>query len=361
MYAVAYTTPDGFGSVGWLARVDRGEVEVGDPVLGWARVPAEDCFAVLDTEEGVVLPAVEPTLQATPITEDETPGEVRLAANRDGGEIVELRSLRKKGEVFPSGYPLAWERVKRWREEVAPDWRTIALIAMFARNSVQRTIRAAENLYRQFGPIVRDALRIGWSPTEEHLRQVVGDRSRRGGHTLDDVRTFLEILQWSPFMEDRLLESKDYTRRFRDKIALEWLPLGLSTAKVSFTVSLLGRDAACLDARIVNHMFGVYRHADAGRESEADAAELSASAAMQKWNKRSDARGARGLTPDAVQTYRSYEDKLRRTPHYDPKWPMPLARAQWMLWERLGERPESAEHGSLWEVIGPLIDDASNR
>lgn len=361
MYAVAYTTADGFGSVGWIARIDRSEVEVGDPILGWARVPSDECFAVLDTEHGVVLPAVEPTLLTTPITEDEDTGERGLAANRNKAEVVELRSLRKKGEGFPSGYPLAWERVKAWRDGVAPDWRTVAMVAMFARNSVQRTIREAEKLYSRFGPIVRDALRIGWTPTESELREVVADRSRRAGHALDDVRTYMEILDWSPFVAERLRGSTDYTRRFRDKIATEWMPIGISTAKVSFTLSLLGRDAACLDARLVGHMFGVYRHRDAGREAAIREAEREAAAVMGKWNARSAASGARGITAAAIQTYRFYEDKLRRTPHYDPKWPMPLARAQWMLWERLGERPEGAEHGSLWDVVGPLIDDASTR
>lgn len=364
MYAVAYRTRSGFGSVGFLAGIQNGVVEVGDPVFGWARARADDCFAVIGTEDGVVLPAVAPALTSEPLTRDMGSADappVELAANKlrhpesVGQEVMLTPATHRHRPAFPSGYPLAWERVRRWREGVAPDWRTVALAAMFARTTVRRTIVAAEAYYRKVGPVLRDAMRIGWRPSEGELRGLLGDRSKVAS-TMDDAEVFLEILDWAPWIADAMSGSHDYTRRFRDDVAKTWCPKGLSMAKVSFTMSIVGRDAACIDARILNYYSGYYK---AKTPERAEEAQRRALLAAQAWGRRSRVEGARGLTDGAVMAYREFENKLKRLPVYDPKWTMPLARAQWMFWEQLGSTSGSADHAALWDVMEPLVNDVS--
>lgn len=363
MYAVAYRTRAGFGSVGFLAGIQNGVVEVGDPVLGWARVRDDDCFAVIGTEDGVVLPAVAPALVSGPLTESEPPLDARpasLAANKLRrpevvGQMVMLTpATHPSRPAFPSGYPLAWERVRRWREDVAVDWRTVALAAMFARTTVRRNISRAESYYRKVGPVLRDAMRIGWRPTESEMRELLGDRSKVASG-MDDAGPFLEIMDWAPWVAEAMSGSDDYTRKFRDAVAKTWSPLGLSLAKVSFTLSIAGRDAASIDARILNYYSGYYR---AKTPEQAEESQRRAAVTMSAWGTRSEKEGGRGLTEGSIRAYRAFEDKLKRLPVYDPKWPMPLARAQWMFWEQIGSTAGSADHSSLWDVMEPLVNEA---
>ena len=321
MYAAAYRRPEGFGSVGFLGDILPGRALVADPIFGSTWVQEEDFFCVIETEEGAILPGTAPTLIPSQFSEHLIEAEV-LAANE--AEVIMLRP-RKGGEEFPSGYPVAWEYIQRWRLEVAADWRTIALAAIFARTSIQRPIKEAEKLYRMFGPIPRDAYTAGESPTADEMVQYAGlkgTRAEKRAKGLDDAAVYEEIGKWAPWVADSLAARDDYSRKIRDMIAVEWLPKGLGIAKESFTMMLAGRDAACIDIRMLRYFFG------------------------------DDDKARRKF---ARKNYRTIEDRLRRTPYYDKDWFMPFAKAQWMLWETIGRTPGTADHSALWEVIEPLI------
>jgi hypothetical protein len=197
---------------------------------------------------------------------------------------------------------------------------------------------------------------------------------REGG--LDDLRAFEQILSWAPWCAELLASRDDLSREVRNVVAVEWLPWGLGIAKLSFTLMLSGRDAACMDTRMLNYFFA---ETDEGA-ADFDPAELEqdhygddyASNERRKWSppetraqflgrvsSRSTAANARGLTYGAVKAYMWLESRLAETPYFDPDWPQPYAKAQWMLWETLGRTAGTADHGALWEVIEPLIDKAT--
>jgi hypothetical protein len=345
MYAAAYRRPEGFGSVGFLGDILPGRALVADPIFGSTWVQEEDFFCVIETEEGAILPGTAPTLIPSQFSEHLMEAEV-LAANE--AEVMMLRP-RKGGEEFPSGYPVAWEYIERWRTGVAADWRTIALAAIFARTSIQRPIKHAEKLYRLFGHTIRDAYLAGRSPTADEMIEYAGlkgsraetARLKKRGGPFDDAAVYEEIGEWASWVAAAVAPSDDYSRDVRDMIAIEWLPKGLGIAKVSFTMMLAGRDAACLDTRMLDYFFAKRK------KSRTDFEKAVA--------RRSTMKGARGITQSAVKRYRKLEDKLSKTPYFDPEWLMPFAKAQWMLWETLGRTPGTADHSALWEVIEPLI------
>lgn len=383
MYAAAYVRPEGFGSVGFLADISPGETLVADPIFGSTWVQPQDFFCVIDTEGGATLPGVSPSLIDSPLS-THLIAEEALAANK--AEVVMLEA-REGGGEFPSGYPQAWEYIRRWREGVAVDWRTIALSAIFARNSIQRSIEEAEMLFRIFGPTIRDALLRGRPPTEKQLQRlkgIAGTRAvrlrqkgpRAGEYAWDDIPAYVSIFEWAPWIAEQANASRDYGRSFRDMVAIEWLPRGIGIAKLSFTMMLMGRDAACLDTRMQRYFFGQYESLEV-EDASFDVAELDALAEqeqedfyrgirakeperaqfMGRTSKRSNAKGARGVTRGALNTYLEMEDRLSETPYFDPDWFMPYAKAQWMLWETLGRTAGTANHSALWEVITPLIED----
>jgi hypothetical protein len=382
MYAAAYVRPEGFGSVGFLADISRGRTLVADPIFGSTWVAPEDFFCVIETEGGATLPGVSPALVQSPFSEHLVTEEA-LAANR--AEVVMLEA-REGGGEFPSGYPIAWEYIRRWREGVAVDWRTVALSAIFARNSIQRSIEEAEMLFRIFGPTIRDALVRGKPPTAKQLQRFKGIANtravrrlqkgkRKGEYSWDDIPAYVSIFEWAPWVAEQANASPSYDRSFRDMVAIEWLPRGIGLAKLSFTMMLMGRDAACLDTRMQRYFFGQYDEQE--EDASFDVAELDALAKqeeeefykgvrakeperarwMDKTKARSTAKGARGATRTALNAYVEMEDRLGATPYFDPDWFMPFAKAQWMLWETLGRTAGTANHSALWEVITPLIED----
>ncbi len=340
MYATAYETRHGFGSVGLLAGISRNgrSVRVADPALGFEVVPVERCLGVAHTETGYVLPDVHPQLQRELVSMDLQPAERRVA-----NQVAEFYlSPLRGGAPFPSGYPAAFEFIQHWRESVAVDWRTIALIAIFARTTIQRPIEDAERQYRIFGPTLRDALFTGRVPTLERLSRMRGIRARALG--LDDARSYVSILRWAPRVAEYFRGvGAVFDRSVRDGIALEYLPHGLGLAKLSFSCMLLGRDAACIDTRMLQYFFGRderaidrYLHDVAQRAPGID----------------------RGITRRALGAYRAVEDRLAFTPYFDFTWPQPYAKAQWLLWETLGRTAGTASHSALFEVLEPTIQRA---
>ncbi len=378
MYAVAYLTPGGFSSVGFIGAFEGTTLRVADPVFGWQTVAADDCFAVIHTETGYVLPGVTPKLSDSLTSPWLMQSSEKLAANK----VIQgpwpkrhpktLLEPELGGDKFVSGYPHAWERIRRWAFEVAPDWRSLALSAIFARCSIQRPIEEAEMLYRQFGPTLRDALLRSGPPTPEQMmrwRGIKGTRAMKREGGLDDLRSFQDIMAWAPWCAEMLAARDDMSREVRNVIAVEWLPWGIGVAKLSFTMMLSGRDAACLDTRMLNYFFGDATFDPAELEEGDDYASNA-----RKWSEpetrlqflsrvsaRSKASGSRGVTPGAVKTYSWLEGKLRETPYFDAKWSQPFAKAQWLLWETLGRTAGTANHGALWEVIDPLIEEITGR
>lgn len=366
MYAAPYVHPEGFGSVGYLEHIHEDSVTVADPIFGTITVSPDDCFGVIHTETGSVLPAVRPILIRTPTSDQLARSEERLVAN--DGEVLMLKPRHFEGDEFPSGYPHAWKLIRRWREGAALDWRTIALSAIFARTSIQRPIEEAEALFRTFGPTIRDAMLRGRPPTEDQLVRLRGIRGTRavskkkgGAFSWDDVPAFVDIFDWAPWVAELASGSSDYTRGFRNAVALEWAPRGLGIAKISFMM-LIGRDASCMDTRMQRFFFGEYEEEETqfafgALEDEVLTASRERFRFEKRTGKRSKRPGARGMLQSAVAHYAALEDRLKETPYFDPEWPMPYAKAQWMLWETLGRTATTANHGALWEVMGPLIRD----
>jgi hypothetical protein len=398
MYATPYIHPEGFGSIGFLSDIQDDSITVADPIFGTMTVSPDDCFGVVSSETGTVLPGVRPILIASPTSTHLLTEPERMVANE--AEVVMLRPMHYEGEEFPSGYPHAWEIIKRWRNGVAPDWRTVALAAIFARFSIQRPIEEAEMFYRKFGPRIRRALLEGRVPTEHALTQMPGIKGTRavsirekatkqgpaGSYSWDDIPATLEIFDWAPYVVEQMSSpdfGEDYTRRFRNRLALEWLPAGLGVAKLSFTMMLVGRDASCMDTRMQRLFFGEYEQEQMAFppviEGAYDEEAIKASKARAKWMKTTSYRqrptkklmrwkqdrglmyggehGERGVRPSALDAYVALEAKLKDTPYFDPQWPMPYAKAQWMMWETLGRTATTAQHGALWEVLDPLIRD----
>lgn len=417
MYATTYLTEHGFASVGFIGDFIGDRIRVADPVFGWAEPLADDCFAVTHTETGYVLPGVRPALSPS-LTSPWLLESERLAANKVIRGPWGERDVREHpktmlepelgGDKFVSGYPHAWERIQRWAFEVAPDWRSLALSAIFARCSIQRPIEEAERLYRMFGPTLRDAMLRGKPPSPEQMlrwRGIKGTRAEKRKGGLDDLRSFQEIMEWAPWCSEVLASRDDLSRDMRDIIALEFLPWGLGIAKLSFTMMLSGRDAACLDTRMLNYFLAgtdpyatdfnsdeedeflavleiaeergtggrkltpkqiatrlelpiesVQRYLDLSKNS-AKAHFLSKVSRRQK----SKVRVVRGMQRSAVEAYRELEGQLKQTPYFDPDWPQPYAKAQWMLWETIGRTAGTADHGALWEVIDPLIEEITGK
>lgn len=376
MYATAYVRPEGFSSVGYLQNFRDESITVADPIFGTIDVAPDDCFGVISTETGAMLPAVRPALVSTLESSHLMTEPQRLVANE--AEVIMLRPRHvPDAPEFPSGYPHAWEIIRRWRDGVAPDWRSIALSAIFARNSIQRPIEEAEALFRLFGPTIRDALLRGKPPTEAQLVRMKGIKGtravnllrkgkRRGEYSWDDIPAYLDIFEWAPWVAKRA-QSTVYDRRFRDMIAAEWAPRGLGLAKISFTMMLMGRDAACMDTRMQRFFFGEYAEETEDPSFDVEALEsdevegATASPERARWEKRAGRRdtkaGARGVARSALVAYAELEDRLSETPYFDPEWPMPYARAQWLMWETLGRTAGTAEHSALWETLGPLLND----
>ena len=370
MYATPYIHPDGFGSVGYLSDIRDDSITVADPIFGTVIVAPDDCFGVISTEAGCVLGGVRPALIPSLVSTQLLTEPERLVANE--AQVIMLRPKHTDGDEFPSGYPHAWETIRHWREGVAPDWRTIALSAIFARNSVQRTIEEAEMLFRTFGPTIRDAILRGHPPTEAQLLRMKGikgtratstSKKRKVGYSWDDIPSYLGIFEWAPWVAAQAASTR-YDRRFRDAIVTEWAPYGLGIAKVSFTMMLMGRDAACIDSRMQRLFFGEYESAEDDAsfdveeiESEESGASPERLAWLKKVARRSTAKGSRGVSAGALRTYQKLENRLSKSPYFDASWPMPYARAQWMMWETLGRTAGPAKHDALWEVMGPLISD----
>jgi len=322
MYAVAYDTGAGFGSVALLEWLSDTRVEVGDPVLGRRAVDLEDCYHVLWTEGPDLLPFTYPVATASERTPwlEESHG-VALAANVSDLGI----------EGFVSGYPIAYERIRFWREGLAPDWRTVSLVMAFCIATAGTRITSAQKYYQQFAPVLRELLEQGVEPTREQILGLPGFRSL--GLPSLRSRGVSELPEYATWLVEQMEDSTDYSRKFRNRIVREPVPTGLGLAKLSFSLSLLGRDGACLDRRILYHWLGKEEGIKSREQFE---------------SKRADG----SFSPLTVARYNKLEERLRHSKWWDPGWPMPYAKAQWMMWESLGRPAGPEDHEALWTALG---------
>jgi hypothetical protein len=356
-YAAAYDTGKGFGSVGLVTEVDGYTVFLRDPVLGDTKKHIDDCYHLLWTESAVVLPFVD-IVKTTSITSPWLEGAYedtsqRMAANRlalveddpaeefkeddEGDTGFNFGAEEEAPEEFLSGYPKAWERVRVWREEIAPDWRTAALVMTFAACTIQTLIEKVEESYLLFGPLLKSAMENNEPVDVEGVHELPSFRQLN--YHKAKAETVVSVIEYAPWLAERLLHSKDYSRKFRNSVAVENVARGLGMVKWSFSSALLGRDAACLDSRMMDEIFSK----DKAKQEQVEKA----------WNRRSTGKDRHGFTRNSVDVYANIEDRVRNSEYFDPSWPMPFARAQWMMWEHLGTRGGGpTDHAALWDVLG---------
>jgi hypothetical protein len=257
---------------------------------------------------GVETPWLEPTAE-------------RLAAN--------VEQLRLEG--FVTGYPIAYERVRFWREGLVPDWRTVSLIMAFCIATAGTHTTSAHKYYSIFAPVLRELFESGVDPTREEILRLPGFRSL--GLSGIRSRGVVELPEYSTWLVEQFEDSTDYTRRFRNNIAREPVPAGLGLAKLTFSLALLGRDGGCLDRRLLYYWLGKERGIKTREQFESKGADGS-------------------FSPLTLGRYNKLEERLRKGKWWDPAWPMPYAKAQWTMWESLGRPAGPEDHETLWKVLG---------
>lgn len=243
---------------------------------------------------------------------------LRLAAEA----VRRVPRYQPRGQLFQplpsgelSGFPS--EQLLRHRN-MTPSAETIRLSAIFAGSTIMVGIEQAEKGYaclvetfkkrgRQFAPV--DEILSCIQPLGlVEMRSALYEGSER----------------WAPQVQEAIKSGlKD--RALRKHLLLETSPpRGLSLAKVSFVLALLGHDCICLDARLMNRMFGAKAHK-----------------IEQGWKSASEL---------AIKRYEAVEDAfLKGNRYYDTSDPVGRARAQWMSWESVGG--QGAKHSVWLDVV----------
>lgn len=308
---------------------DTASIGVAEPGTGRAydlylrRVIAlndDDTVAFMDPEAGVYF---------APIVRAEA-GAGALAANPLTAPIP-LSRRRKLQSEFTSGYPaLARAHALRWREKPAGP-KIVLAAGVFALASVRVEIDVTLRLMELLTP----HLVAGNLPSRQALVAMCAPREEGGtGAGLQESRPdwFLSFANFVPQIRSRMragLRDDDLRRVLSVETRM---PLGMSVAKLSFTLALLGNNCGCLDARVLQWAYG-----DERDEVQSHLSKKTRAGTV------SPARYA-----DYVRIERNI---LTRTPYYDPEDPVGLARAQWMLWEQMGESgPEQHDHKEFFDV-----------
>lgn len=218
-----------------------------------------------------------------------------------------------------TGYGEVRPALMRHRQEM-PSIDTIRLSALFAVSTVRTSIEEAE---RSFDCFVELYERGG-----RQMEQVSVDDIRGCFRGLQNTKAkvFSEVAAYAPTIR-KAIESGLKDRKLRRHLATETdLPTGLSLAKLSFTLALLGHDCVCLDARLLARMF------DAKRRVEVEGS----------WGKTAAGR----VSELSLRRYEAVEDSfLTGNPFYRASDPIGRARAQWLSWESVGGA--AATH-SVW-------------
>ena len=250
------------------------------------------------------------------------------AAVRANGALLPLRRRRPIESQFVTGYTTyAREAALFWREHGVSAQAVLAA-GVFSLASVQTPIRQTLKLMALLTPHVVE----GHLPDAETLERMcvtagVGLQHNR-------PRWFTAFAEYVPQIVARANERRLLDNPLRRDLCMHApLPDGLSVTKLSFILALLGSNLGCLDARILRWAYGD------------DFARVAASISRK--------------APDGTLTDGTYgryvlaERKiLTGVPYYDPDDPVALARAQWLLWEQLGEEgPEAHDHEEIFAAV----------
>lgn len=280
----------------------------------------DDTVAFMDPEGGVYF---------APVVIAEA-GARALAANP---RVIPLAQRRKLQSEFVSGYPaLAREHALRWREKPASP-KVILAAGVFALASVRVGIDVTMRLVEALTPhLVKGKL-----PSRKALSAMCAPRKQGGtGAGLQDSRPdwFLSFADFVPQIEGQMLAGLRDDELRRALCVDIPAPLGMSIAKLSFTLALLGNNCGCLDARVLTWAYG------SPKKAEEASSYLTAKTASGR------------VSEERYARYREAERKiLTATPYYDPDDPVGLARAQWMLWEQMGKTgPEHHDHKEFFDV-----------
>lgn len=277
----------------------------------------EDTVAFMDPEGGVYFAPI--------VLAEAAAAATALAANPLPPPIP-LSRRRKLQSAFTSGYPaLARAHALRWRKKPASP-KIVLAAGVFALASVRVGIDVTLRMLEFLTP----HLVAGVLPSRKALVAMCVQT----GAGLQESRPdwFLSFADFVPQIEGRMRAGMRDDELRRELCVNTRLPLGMSVAKLSFTLALLGNNCGCLDARVLQWAYGDEREDVQGRLSEKTRAGK--------------------VSPSRYDDYvRIERNILTRTPYYDPEDPVGLARAQWMLWEQMGESgPEQHDHREFFEV-----------
>jgi hypothetical protein len=236
-------------------------------------------------------------------------------------------------EGVASGFPRARQEIERYRAEV-PTTRVIILSMAFAISTVRTNIASAERAFACYGERYHTTQ---GPPSYDDILDCFTLYGR--GLAPSKTETLRGIAPYGETIESAmLLGLRDRDLRRHLATATD-LPPGLSLAKLSFTLALLGQNVICLDARLLGTMFDAEEQETFNRRT-----------------KKADKGPSRGrLRQDAVDAYEEAEDLfLDGNRYYDPSDPLGQARAQWMSWESVGEKSKTGtlhRRGMRWQVV----------
>lgn len=249
-------------------------------------------------------------------------------ATRANPAAIPLRRRRPVQDEYTSGYTeFAREVAMFWRSHGVND-QAVLTAGVFALASIQTPIRQTLKLTAMLTPhLVSGSLPDSAALEQMCIRSGVGlQRSR--------PRWFLDFADYVPQITFRVNSAgmRDGALR-RDLCVNTSMPTGMSITKLSFTLALVGNNCGCLDSRILGWAYGE-KATEVAREITAKTASGS-------------------LSPQRYARYTAVEKRiLTRTPYYDPSDPVGLARAQWVLWEQLGEGgPEKHDHQEFFYAV----------
>jgi len=248
----------------------------------------------------------------------------RGAADEAGVVIPMRKALGKRFEPLLDSVPVTgFDEVRaqllKHRAEV-PSVETIRLTTLFAGMTVGVGIAQAEHGFKCLTDL------FAHSKTEPPIGKVRDCIWSLGYHQIRE-RLYSEAPRWAPVAHDAM-KSGLRDRALREHLFLHSeLPAGISLAKLSFVLALLGNDVVCLDVRILDRMFGSHM----------------ASRYADSWS---------AHTRLSLARYERTEDAfLRGNPFYVPGALLGRARAQWRSWEAAGRSPRKETHATWLDVV----------
>jgi hypothetical protein len=231
--------------------------------------------------------------------------------------------------MTPSGGPLTgFSEVRstllRHRSEV-PTLSTIVLTTVFAGLTVGTLIAVAERGFACITDLFKKAREL---PALDEVRGCIWPL---GYHRYRE-QLYLGAPKWAPLVQQAIREGLKDAELRRHLFLRTETPYGISLAKLSFVLALLGHNVVCLDVRILDRMFGKGKAYEYSKTWGAPGSELS------------------------LKRYEQVEEAfLRGNPFYDSKDPVGKARAQWISWESQGRPARAEAHHSWLDVVQPRI------